>query len=463
MANITHWRRYVNEQLLVDPLLSKALSVENVESHCRSAGHSWRISFWSPAVTMLAFVLQVLSAEKTLRAAVVTLLTRMAAQGRRGLPSQDPTAYCQARQRFPGAVIATLLGTTADQINAMVPHEHRWLGRRVRVIDGSSASMPDTPELQKAFPQPSSQQRGCGFPVAQFVAMFCWSTGAVLGIVIDTLRPHELTLFRKMWHHFQPGDVALADRAYGAYVDMARLLLRGVYCVFRLHQRRVVDWRRGQRLGRGDRLVILHKPKQYLASFGMSRREFRRLPDTMRVRLIRVQREQPGMRTEVMTIVTTLLDPSDVPAEDIRKLYRDRWTAELNLRSIKTALKMEVLRGESPDVVRKEIAVHLLVYNLIRLLMWHAAIRHDRDLHRLSFTGTLHRVRAVLPMMAVANGTTMAAYLFTYLIESIAEDVLPYRPDRVEPRRVKRRAKPYDLLTRPRREYRGRIDDSSKS
>ena len=459
MATITHWRRYVNDQLLVDPLLSKALSAENIEAHCRSAGHGWRKSFWSPSITVLAFVLQVLSAEKTLRAAVVTLLTRMAAQCRRDLPSQDPTAYCQARQRLPGAVMVALLATTADAMRAMVPHEHRWLGRRVRIFDGSSASMPDTPELQKAFPQPSAQKRGCGFPVAQFVAMFCWSTGAVLDIVIDTLRPHELTLFRKMWHHFQPGDVILADRAYGAYVDMARLLQRGVHCVFRLHQRRVVDWRRGQRLSRGDRLVRLHKPKQYLASCGISRREFRRLPDTMMVRLVRIRREQPGMQTREMTIVTTLTDPSDVPADDVRNLYRDRWTAELNLRNIKTALKMEVLRGESPDVVRKEIAVHLLVYNLIRLLMWHAAVQHGRDLHRLSFTGTLHRVRAVLPMMAMAAGPTAVANLFAYLIESVAEDVLPYRPDRVEPRRVKRRPKPYRLLTKPRHQCRGRDED----
>jgi len=462
MANIAHWRRHVNEHLLIDPLLSDCLSAERVEEHCRSAGHRWRASFWSPSATLLAFILQVLSAEKTLRAAVVTLLARLAAQGRQDLPSQDPTAYCQARQRLPGPAITTLLAHTAEQTRNLVTTEHRWLGRRVRVIDGSSVSMPDTPELQKAFPQPSSQKRGCGFPIAQLVVMFCWSTGAVLDTVIDTLRPHELSLFRKMWHHFQPGDVALADRAYGAYLDMARLLQRGVHCVFRLHQRREVDWRCGKRLGRGDRLVVLKKPKQYVASCGISRREFRRMPDSLTVRLVRVLREQPGARTREMTIVTTLTDSSEVSADDIRNLYRDRWTAELNLRSLKTALKMEILRGESPDVVRKEIAVHLLVYNLIRLLMWHAAIQHDRDLRRLSFTGTLHRLRAMIPLMSMIKDARALSGLFSYLIRSIADDLLPHRPDRVEPRRIKRRPKPYDLLSRPRHEYRGRVDDSAR-
>ena len=317
MANITHWKRHVNEHLLVDPILADALSTENVEAHCRSAGYRWRTSFWSPSITLLTFVLQVLSAEKTLRAAVVAVLSRLAAQGRQDLPSQDPTAYCQARQRLPGTVVAALLGYTADRMQKLVLNEHRWLGHRMRIFDGSSVSMPDTPELQKAYPQHSSQKPGCGFPLAQFVAMFCWSTGAVLDIVVDNLRPHELTLFRKMWHHFRPGDVILADRAYGAYVDMARLWQRGVYCVFRMHQGRIVDWRRGQRLGPGDRLVVLNKPKQYLASYGISRREFRRLPATLTVRLVRVRREQPGVRTREMILVTTLNDPVRTPAREI--------------------------------------------------------------------------------------------------------------------------------------------------
>jgi len=462
MASIAHWKRHVNEELLADPVIGTALSTESVEAHCRSLGHCWRESFWSPSMTLLTFVLQVLSAEKSLRAAVVTLLTRLMAQGQEELPSQDPAAYCQARRRLPGELIRVLLDQLAGRVRELVREEHRWRGRRVWVFDGSSASMPDTPALQKVFPQPSAQKPGCGFPIAQFVALFCWSTGAILDMAIDSLRPHELTLFRRMWQHFQPGDVVLADRAYGAYVDMARLLQRGVYCVFRLHHRRRVDGRRGVRLGRGDRLVTLSKPTQWEASCGLSRQAFRRLPKTLTVRLVRICREQPGSRTRQMTIVTTLTDPDEIPADAIRELYRDRWTAELNLRSLKTSLKMEVLRGESPDVVRKEIAMHLLVYNLIRLLMWHAAIEHGRDLHRLSFTGTLHRLRAVIPLLALIAGGRMQRQLRAYLLATIGGDIVPHRPDRVEPRRLKRRPKPYDLLNRPRHEFRGRVDDYSR-
>jgi hypothetical protein len=344
----------------------------------------------------------------------------------------------------------------------VVKQEHRWLGHRVWIVDGSSVSMPDTPELQEVFPQHSSQKPGCGFPIAQFVALFCWSTGAILDVAIDSLRPHELTLFRRMWQHFQPGDVVLADRAYGAYVDMARLLQRSVFCVFRLHQRRFVDWRRGVHLGPGDRRVTLQKPNEWRSSLGISRREFRRLPKTLTVRLVRIHREQPGRRTREITVVTTLIDPAETSASAIRELYRDRWTAELNLRSLKTALKMEVLRGESLDIVRKEIVIHLLVYNLIRLLMWHAAIQYDRDPHRLSFTGTLHRLRAVTPWIILIGSERAARRMVTYLIASIADDIVPDRPDRVEPRRLKRRPKPYALLNRPRHEFRGRSDDNGR-
>ncbi|HOW73049.1 MAG TPA: IS4 family transposase [Phycisphaerae bacterium] len=274
MASFAYWRRHVNQDLLADPLLAAALSPENVESRCRSVGYRWRRSFWSPSITLVTFILQVLSAEKTLRAAVAGLLTRLVAQGWQSLPSADPAAYCQARQRLPGQVFTGLLAQTASRIRAEVKTEHRWLGHRVWIVDGSNASMPDTPALQAVFPQSSSQKAGCGFPIAQIVAIFCWSTGAIMEVAIDALRPHELSLFRRMGHHFQPGDVVLADRAYGGYVDMARLLGCGVDGVFRLHQGRSIDWRRGLRLERGDHLVTLHKPVQWQPSFGIGRRAF---------------------------------------------------------------------------------------------------------------------------------------------------------------------------------------------
>jgi hypothetical protein len=322
--------------------------------------------------------------------------------------------------------------------------------------------MPDTPELQEAFPQPISQTPGCGFPIARFVVLFCWATGAVIDLTISSLSSSELTLFRRMWHHFKTGDIVLADRFYSSYVDVTRLLQRGVFCVVRMHQRRKADFRTGRKLGKQDRLVVWSRPSGWLPSVGISRREFRHLPRTLPVRLIRVIREQRGCRSREIIVATTLTDPQTFPADEIRALYRDRWMAELNLRSLKTYLRMEVLRGQSPDVVRKEIAMHILAYNLIRLLMWKAAHEHGKVLHHLSFTGTLHRLRIAMPLLMLLSHLPWGQRIIGHLLKSIAYDTVPHRPDRVEPRRVKRRPKAYDLLNRPRHEFRGRVDDYAR-
>lgn len=453
MAHLTRWRSQLKGSLLVNSALGQALSPTAIEGACRTLGHTWRDSFWSPATTLLTFLLQVLSAEKTLRAGVGDLLALLADQGREDLPSADPAAYCQARQRLPGEVLLALLGFVVEQMKALPASAGLWLSRRVWVIDGTTVSMPDEPELQKVFPQPKAQKPGCGFPIARLVVLFCWATGAIIDVVIDSLHVHELPLFRGLWGHFRPGDVAVCDRAYCAFVDMARLLERGVFCVFRLHQRRKADFRAGRRLGPDDQLVVWPRPK-WIASMGVSPQELAQLPETMTVRLVRITQVPRGFRSRTIVVVTTLLDPIETPADQIRSLYRDRWTAELNLRSIKANLGMDVLRGQSVDVVGKEIVMHLVAYNLIRLLMWHTARAHDRALHRLSFTGTLHRLRDVFPLMLRAATRTRKERLVAHLLQWIADDQVPNRPDRFEPRRRKRRPKEYSLLNRPRRWYR---------
>ena len=456
MANITHWRRQLNNSLLVHPSVREVFSPNRIEEHCRHSGHQWRETIWSPAMTLLAFLLQVLSAEKTLRAAVASLLTQLAAHGEKDLPSPDPSAYCQARRRLPGAAVNTLGRAVADRVQAVAGPEYRWHGHRVKVVDGSTASMPDTAALQKVFPQPPSQKPGCGFPLACLLVLFCWATGTVTRVALGDLYTGELALFRKNWDEWlAPGDMVLGDRLYGSYVDIVRLGQRGVFCLFRLHQRRKADFRTGQRLGRYDRLVTWSRPERWFPSFGISRAQFERLPETLTIRQIRITEVPKGFRSRTILVVTTLLDPNRYPADEIRALFRDRWTAELNLRSLKTHLGMEILRGHSPDMVRKEIAMHLLAYNLIRLLMWQAAREHGRDLHRLSFTGTLHRLRRILPaaMLLSSGRTARTAGLRASLLEWIAEDELPDRPDRYEPRRKKRRPKEYSLLNKPRSWY----------
>ena len=464
MASIRDWKKRIKSDILGIPAFGEFLSATTVEAACREEGHTWRESFWSPSVTLTTFLIQVLSAEKTLRAAVASLLTQLAAGGESALPSGDATAYCQARKRFPEAVVGKMLRHSVTHLRAQITKDNGWLGRRVWMVDGSGVSMPDTPELQESFPQPPGQKPGCGFPVAQFVALFCWTTGAVHDVAIDTIRPHEVTLFRRLWHHLEPGCVVLADRAYCAYTDMALLLQREVFSVMRLHQRRKSDFRKGKRLGHDDRLIQWPRPKQWKPSMGITKEELEQLPETLPVRVLRITEIPRGFRAKSMVIATTLLDPLEVPADEIRSLYRDRWTAELNLRSLKTSMGMDILRGQTPDVVGKEIAMHLLAYNFIRLLMWQAAAEHGRDLHRLSFTGTLHRLRSAWPMLALLSGRPdgHAEALLSVLLAFIADDHVPDRPDRLEPRRRKRRPKNYSLLQQPRDHYRRNGDPDAR-
>jgi hypothetical protein len=317
--------------------------------------------------------------------------------------------------------------------------------------------MPDEPELQAAFPQPKGQKRGCGFPVARLVALFDWATGALVDLAVDKLKVHEVHLARRLWDQLSPGEVLMGDRAFSSYGDLARLLARGVDSVCRLHQRRKADYRQGQRLGRYDRLICWPRPVKHLRPRGMTVKEWSGLPQTLEVRILRIHVQTPGFRSRTLDIVTTLLDPRFYSAKDIAQLYRDRWMAELNLRSLKTHLGMAVLRSKSTDVVQKEIVMHMLAYNLIRLLMCEAARRHGRSLHRLSFSGTMHRISAVMPLLAAAP--EQSEELITSLLQWIASDQLPDRPDRREPRRVKRRANNYSYLTEPRAKYKARKGD----
>lgn len=462
MVNLTRWKRQLKSCLLVNSAFAEALCPAAIEESCRQAGHAWRESFWSPPMTLVAFLLQVIDGAKTLRAAVAVLLAQLVARGDTELPSPDPAAYCQARRRLPGAVFAGILTHTANQMKALPRSEQTWLGHRVWITDGSTVSMPDTPELQEAFPQPPRQKRGCGFPVAKFVGLFCWASGAIVDIVIGSLKPHELPMFRKLWHHFQPGDVVLNDRAYCTYVDFVRLRERGVFCVSRLHQKRKINLRRAQRLGHDDWRVTWRRPEQWIPSCGVSEAEFKELPDTLDVRIVRITHIPRGFRSRPVWVATTLLDPLETPADDIRALYRDRWTAELNFRSLKIGLGMDILRGKSVNVVSKETVMHLVAYNLIRLLMWYAAAEHGRDLHRLSFAGTLHRWRTTMPLLIQHRSPADTLRLISAMLLWIAHDEVPDRPNRLEPRRRKRRPKEYSLMQHPRSWYHLRKDSGAR-
>jgi len=458
MASIAHSRDVLKRQWLCrSEFLTQYLRPDQVIAAAQAAKYSWRLRIWPPMLTLWTFLVQVLHPGWPCRAAVAHVLTEHAAAGKPLDASADPSAYCQARQRVPLSVYTQALRTVGETLQSQVGDAHRWCDRRVWVVDGSSCSMPDTPSLQKAFGQPDRQKKGCGFPVAKLVAMFCWASGAVLDVAVGPYRSNELSLWRRLWDQFQAGDVVLGDRFYGAYADLAQLRDRDCDGVFRLRgaRARTLDFRQGKKLGREDRLFVWCRSQPRPRT--LTAQEYDALPATLPVRVLRFHTQTRGFRSRTMVVVTTLLDPVRYPLAQIAALYGDRWTVELRIREIKTTLRMDVLRNKSPDTIHKEIRMHLLAYNLIRALMWQAAREHGRPLHRLSFAGTMQRFEAIAPYLCLLGRTGQGVTMYRLLLSWIASDLVPHRPHRIEPRALKRRPKPYDLLNRPRDQMRKQL------
>jgi hypothetical protein len=435
-------------------LVGEYLREQDLTEAAVAADSHWRNRLWPPMQMLWAFLVQVLHPGWSCEAAVAEVLAEHAAARKPLKASADPSAYCQARKHVPESMYRHALRTVGQTLQAKVGDAYRWCGRRVWVVDGSSCSMPDTPQLQEVFGQPDRQKKGCGFPVAKLVAMFCWASGAVLEVAMGAYRSAELSLWHQLWDQLQTGDVVVGDRFYGAYAEWARWTARGCEGVFRLWgaRARTLDFRRGQRLGKNDRRFTWSRPPQCPRT--LSPEEFASLPATLTMRVLRFHTQVKGFRSRTVLVATTLRDPVAYPLEQIAALYGDRWTVELRLRDLKTTLRMEVLRGQSPDVVRKEILMHFLAYDLIRALRWQAAQEHGRPLHRLSFAGTMQRFQVIAPYLCLFRGTAQAVTMYPLLLSWIAADIGPDRPHRVEPRAVKRRPKPHDLLPRPRNEMR---------
>jgi hypothetical protein len=455
MATIAQFRQVLKGQVGVSKTeILEVCGGRSIEDACRVHGHRWRHRFWTPLQTFWTFLWQVLHFQSSCREAVAAALAEHAVNGRGTLPSQDASAYCQARGRLPLAALQESVCRMGQRLRQEVGQAITWCGRQVWLVDGTTCSMPDTPELQAAFGQPTGQRRGCGFPVAKVVAMFCWASGAVLEAAIGPLFMSELRLWRTLWHLLSPGQIVLGDRFYSGFCDIVGVLRRNCDAVFRLHQRRKQDFRRGKRLGEQDRLVIWQRPKRIDRPNGMTRREWKSLPETLTIRLIRFVVDVPGFRAEKIAVATTLLDAVAYPAANIAALYRDRWLIELRFRDIKTTMGMEILRCKTPDMVLKEVYMHLLAYNLVRTLMWQAAAQHGRPLHRLSFAGTVDRLNVLEPYLFIYEGTDRAEHLYALMLAWIAKDQVPHRPNRFEPRAVKRRPKEYPRLNWPRQHVR---------
>lgn len=448
--------------LVLDPglLFHRALSAEHLARVLAEEVGRTCDRVFTPLVTLALFLGQVLSDDHSCRGAVARLLAWRAA---RGLPpcSPDTGAYCKARQRLPETLLPRLAREAADHLQGHAPAEWLWHGRRVVLADGTCVSMPDTPESQAAYPQHGGQKAGCGFPIARVVVLLCLATGAALDAAIGPRKGKlsgEDALLRSLHGRLARGDVLLADRYFSSFHEVAMMVAMGVDVVMRQHCGRVTDFRRGTRLGREDHLVTWRRRRSRPG--WLTREEFAVLPRELAMRELRVRVDRPGFRTRSLVVVTTLTDPVAYPREQIAAAYRGRWNAELDIRSIKQTMGMDVLRCKTPEMVVKEVWAHLLAYNLVRGVMAEAASRRGVTPRRLSLQGArqvLEGFRGELNRAtAASSGALVAAAL-----DAVAYHRVGGRPDRVEPRVVKRRPKAYPRMQVPRKVFKGRLAKAS--
>src|ERR1035441_591942 len=424
-------------ELLLGPLLPPGLLAQADE------GANSRERIYSVRCTFFGFLYQVLNPDCPCRE-IVRQIQALFALHDQGRVDEGTSAYCQARKRFP---LDTLSRLRVAMAAAGEKAAQLWHGLRPKLIDGTTVGLPDTKKNQRAYPQSGSQKPGCGFPLMKLVGVFSLATGVLLDYAKGNKHQHELRLLDQ----FRDGDLAVADRGFCSYVLLALLLGRGVLSVFRLHQRRPADLRKGRRLGKNDRLFTWLKPADKPRWLPQS--WWKKIPEQLAVRVIRFSLRRPGYRHESVTLVTTLVDPSKYPAQEIAHLYGRRWKIELWFRDIKTSMGMEVLRCKSPKLAHKELEMFFIAYNLIRCLMAQASIVNDAPLERLSFKGTVDSVRQFSVAISQARSKKRQNHLIARLLETIARDQVPDRPDRIEPRAVKRRPKAFPLLNRPRDQF----------
>jgi hypothetical protein len=302
---------------------------------------------------------------------------------------------------------------------------------------------------QKAYPQPSSQASGCGFPLAKIGAMLSLATGSAVALVINVANTHDIKLARQIYQFLNPGDVLLGDCAFCSYADMVFIQNHAGDAVFRLSQTRKNEVERGRRkpLSSYDSISVWHKP--ITRPKGLSIEKFTQIPKTLTVRVIKYYIPSPDFRTKQVILATTLLDSSVYPTTEIMRLYGRHWEVELDLKHLKTSLGMDVLRGKSPAMVRKGIYAHLLAYNLLRTVMWEAGTTHKVDPLRLSLQGTRQHLDNFIPQLASASPLKQVQ-LYQTLLKTIVHKLVPERPGRCEPRVRKRRPKAYPLMKKPR-------------
>ena len=448
-TNVRSQRRLtaIGEELrrLPGVTISGVLTAEEVAAAAERCGLRFRQRLFSPFVTLWLFVWQAISPDGSCREAVLRLWADRPMDEKGEAITATTGSYCRARQRLPLELMVALISQVAERLFQRLSGEHLWCGRRVKMVDGTTVSMPDTAANQVRFPQSRSQKPGVGFPIARLVGVFCWSSGALLAHGTGPCKgknTSELGLLRGLLDQFSAGDVVLGDRYYASYFMIALFWMRGVDVLFPQHQQRKSDFRKGRRLGRKDPVVTWHQPKR---PDWLEEALYGPLPETLVIREFRNGRR---------VLVTTLVDPQQASVQALSALYQTRWHGELDWRAIKQVLDMAILRCQTPDMIEKEVAVHLLAYHRLRAVLLEAS-RHDALAPRtLSFKAALQTLLAQGALLWLCEQSCSVIHA---LLTRLATERVGDRPGRCEPRAIKRRPKPRALLNQPRAEARRQL------
>jgi hypothetical protein len=403
---------------------------------------------FGPTTILFAFLSQMLSPDKSCSETVARINADRVIQGLEPV-SSDNSAYCKARLRMPEKFLHELTTNTSSAIEKKVPEEWLWKGRSTKLIDGSTATMADTPENRSEYPQHGRQKDGIGFPITRMMAVFSLATGCIVDFVNGPYKGKgtgEHGLLRQLMHCFQSGDLVIGDAFFPSYFLISIFQRIGVDCIFASDGKRDMDFRTGERLGKRDHIVSWQKPQR---PEWMSQEIYDQMPESIQVRECTVTVDRPGFRSTSITLVTSLLDKHYAPKDELGWLYSQRWAAELNLAAVKTVLKMEHLRSKTPEMVRKEIWATLLAYNLIRKIIGEAAHQNGLLPREISFKGAVQNLNAFRPLWSIP-GINSDGGAFQSLLLLIAKRRVANRPGRVEPRAIKKRPRTFPRLLLPR-------------
>lgn len=412
------------------------LPAESVTKVITEECGNYRERLYPPLVTLRLFIGQMLSEDHACQDIVCQYLSERTACKATG-NGLNTGAYCQARQRLPLKVPEQLCQAVGDSLEAKIPKAWRWRGRHVKLFDGTTVSMPDTTENQADYPQSSEQKPGLGFPLARVGGLISLASGAVLGYAVAACKGKgtgEQTLLRSLLPRLAPGDILLADALLATWWVIADAVARGADVVMSQHGSRLTDFSQGLLLAHKDHVVTWPRPQR---PRWMSIEDYQHYPLTLRIRECEVAGRM---------LVTTLLNPCMASARELNDLYALRWNIEVDWRTIKVTMSMDVLRCLSPEMVKKEIAVHLLAYNLVRWAMATAANLSEVLPRAIGFAGAKRALLAFSEVLRRCSKRRLS-FMFATILGAIASMKLPHRPERIEPRAKKRRPKPLPLLT----------------